>query len=134
MALGLNLGLNLSGKGPPGPSYGPEVNTSPASWLTEPNWVNNADGSYTATAATGAFYKSGVMLAGKTYRIAFTVTGYSAGTFSVVAGGSNATHAPVSANGSYVFELATGAMDSWTYANGAAFTGTISALSIKEIL
>lgn len=100
-------------------------------WTCGAGWAISG-GKAVATATTATIQEAGVITIGKRYRIAFTVSDYSAGTTRFITGSTFGTNR--SANGTYTeIAICTG---STTLAidGGVAFTGKIDNVSCKEVL
>lgn len=112
------------------PNVGADLNTTPTTWSVQAGWVNNGDGSYTATASNGAVYRAGPA-SGVAWRVTFTVTGYTSGVVRANARGGPQVN--VSANGTYSYIVGGTGADGILYLAATNFTGTISGISMYAV-
>jgi len=125
LGLGIGLGIGLSSKAPPS-VYGPELWVGTAS--VPAGWVANADGSYTATAASNSLTGIGTYTSGRKYRQCIEMISYTAGAVTLPFDGLNLTLTMVSLCNE---EIQT--EPNPIFIAGSAFTGTIR-ISVREIL
>lgn len=111
------------------------------SWTATSGFATPGGGVCAATAATGALSQtvapSGIIAIGKRYRVAYILVSVSGGDVRFqFTGGSNDNGASRTANGVYSEDiLITQTITSYRFINaGSAFTGTICAISLREIL
>lgn len=106
---------------------------SDTAWSKEPGWAIGGGVATKTAGAAGSLYQAAAsMVQGRTYEIAFTVSGYSAGTMTPFCRGS--VGVGVTANGSYTQRLVAGTDSVYAinfYAD-ASFAGSIDNVSVRE--
>jgi len=112
------------------PTLSAEMNTSPATWTIGANWTNNGDGSYTAAASSGLLSTTISATSGRRYLIAWTGLSYLA---TITLGAVTLSKPAQTAVG--IADITAGATGTLTlsFQFGSSNTGTISAISIKEL-
>jgi hypothetical protein len=101
-------------------------------WTKGTGWT--ISGVATATSATSGLYQALSLVAGNTYRVTYTVSGFSAGSVRPrFIGGTVASGAPVAANGTHTDYLVATSGTLGLDITGSIFTGTIDNISVTEI-
>jgi len=106
-------------------------------WSNETGWsIGSNVASYNGTSANNAISQNrGVIIAGKTYRLSFTVSNYQSGTLvGALSSGSLTGNTPdITANGAYSFDIvSTGVL--CIFRSTSSFLGSIGNVSVKEVL
>jgi hypothetical protein len=117
--------------------FGPELVvdgtfTNTVNWVEGAGWTIGA-GADAVAASSFNYQLSGGLTAGRTYRITMTISNYSAGSVQGYIGAAAAFTTARSANGTFVEDVvatSTGELGLL----GAAFTGKVASLSVKEKL
>ncbi len=125
---------------PIGPVLGPELNgdptfNDPAYWIADPSVIIAANQATVNNAFGFRLLRSPApqIVAGHTYRIAFTIGSYSTGTMKTYLGTGITFGTDRGANGDYVENILAGSSDEFGF-NFTTFTGIITNYSIKEVL
>ncbi|MEN6644286.1 MAG: hypothetical protein ABFE08_17745 [Armatimonadia bacterium] len=113
---------------------------SATGWTVGTNWAI-IGGAATATAAvynTDNLDTSVTLTAGRTYKLTFSISGYSAGSLRLdVVGTQSVITGSVTANGSYTYYFAAASGGAKTFrftgSTGTAFTGSIDNISVREL-
>lgn len=121
-------------------ALGPELNgdpgfDDPAYWTADPTVVITG-GQAVATNATGFRLlrtPAAQIVAGHTYQVTFTISGFSAGTMKTYLGTGITFGSDRSANGTYTENILAGTGGEFGF-NFTTFTGNIDNYSIKEVL
>jgi len=106
------------------------MNTSPATWTIGANWTNNGDGSYTAAANSGLLSTTISAVSSRRYLVSWT----GIGNVVTITLGSVAISPPAQ-TANYIVDITANATGNLilSFQFGSTNTGTISAISIKEL-
>jgi hypothetical protein len=121
-----------------GLALGPELVTdggfdNPSSWTADLGW--SVTGGQGVGAATNGFLwqNNGTLAAGHTYRVSFTISGYSSGSLRGYLGNSVVLGSASSANGTHTQDITP--VDGLNFGlKGAGFTGCVDDFSVREVV
>lgn len=110
------------------PVYGAELLTS-AGWTVNTGWTESPDDTFAHTSGTDTLTHSATITSGHKYQISWTVTGRTAGSFTVAVGGQSVASQTATSS----FGPTATATTAFTITPTTDFNGTLSLVSLKRI-